>query len=184
MGTADLRIFADKMNSVFAVVSLLGCIEAALGAVLPLAGHHGLLGHGLLGHYVGHPSQLGGLRSVGPYGVAAGYNNAARQEFVNKVAEEAGASSGTASDDGVPGTGKNFGYSAHLLGHPGFVHHGLAHHGLAFGHAGLAHHGLFHHGGVAVGHKGVALGAHHGFAHGFGLSPFLGVHGVKYGEVK
>merc|ERR1719277_637046 len=166
------------MNSVFAVVSLLGCLEAAIGAVLPLAGHHGLLGHGLVGHHVGHPSLFGGLRSVG-VGVAAGYNNAARQEFVNKVAEEAGASSGTAGDDGVPGTGKNFGYSAHLLGHHGFVHHGLA-----FGHTGLAHHGLLHHGGVAVGHKVVALGPHHGLTHGFGLSPFLGVHGVKYGEFK
>ena len=45
-----------------------------------------------------------------PYGIAARYNNAERQEAVNEKAEYIGRSSGTAREDGVPGTGNDFGY--------------------------------------------------------------------------
>ena len=44
-----------------------------------------------------------------PYGVEAVYNNAARQQRVNHIAEHVGASSGTARYYGVPGTGRYFG---------------------------------------------------------------------------
>merc|ERR1711893_186001 len=43
-------------------------------------------------------------------GIAAPYNNAERQWAVNDKAEYVGASSGTARWDGVPGTGRHFGY--------------------------------------------------------------------------
>ena len=43
------------------------------------------------------------------YGIRAAYNNAARQERVNRIAERVGASSGTARYYGVPGTGRYFG---------------------------------------------------------------------------
>jgi hypothetical protein len=50
-----------------------------------------------------------GLRHV-PDGVASNYQNAARQLYVNHVAEKVGSGTGTARWEGVPGTGGNYGY--------------------------------------------------------------------------
>merc|ERR1712198_32388 len=43
-------------------------------------------------------------------GIATPYNNAERQKFVNARAEKYDAGTGTARKDGVPGTGRDFGY--------------------------------------------------------------------------
>ena len=48
-------------------------------------------------------------------GIAAPYRNDQRQIAVNHVAEQVGSGTGTAYHDGVPGTGRYFGY-----GHNGY----------------------------------------------------------------
>lgn len=72
--------------------------------------HHG--GYNDYQHHGGYNGYQQGLRKV-HNGLAAPYNNAARQAGVNYVAEKVGASSGTARYYGVPGTGRNFGYSGY-----------------------------------------------------------------------
>ena len=80
-----------------------------------------------------------GLRR-GHRGVYAPFNNKARQEAVNAKAEEEGAGTGTAEEDGVPGTGNNFGYKyePYYGGYHGYrapFHHGGYGYG-GFGYAG------------------------------------------------
>ena len=78
------------------------------------------------------------------YGNVAPYNNAARQERVNNIAEYVGASSGTYRKDGVPGTDR---------GVTGYGHHGQ-------GYGGNYGHGY-------NGHYGNGFGNRHGFGHGY-----------------
>merc|ERR1711893_153793 len=80
-----------------------------------------------------------GLRS-GYGGLKAPFNNAARQEAVDAKAEEAGAGTGTSEEEGVPGTGLEFGYKyepyygGYARGHG----HGGRFYGNGFGH-GFGH---------------------------------------------
>lgn len=48
-----------------------------------------------------------------PNGIAAVYRNDLRQVHVNNVAEHYGSGTGTARWNGVPGTGRHFGYGYH-----------------------------------------------------------------------
>ena len=52
-------------------------------------------------------------------GVSTPYNNAERQDAVNRKAEYIGRSSGTARWEGVPGTGNDFGYGYARRGYRG-----------------------------------------------------------------
>ena len=78
------------MNSIIAVVLAVSVVMAA--ASYP--GDDGYYGGGYNDNYHGGRYGYGFART--PYGLRAAYNNAARQETVNRIAEHVGASSGTA----------------------------------------------------------------------------------------
>ena len=99
------------MNSIIAVVLAVSVVMAA--ASYP--GDDGYYGYN--DGYHGGRYGYGFART--PYGLRAAYNNAARQETVNRIAEHVGASSGTARYYGVPGTGRYFG-RGHYDHHDGY----------------------------------------------------------------
>ena len=83
-------------------------------------------------------------------GIAAVYNNAERQQAVNHRAEYVGASSGTARWNGVPGTGRDFGYGYGGYGNDGYGNGG-------YGNGGYGNNGY--------GNDGYGYGRRNGYGH-------------------
>ena len=93
--TQAIVIIRSSDNHYYLIMKVLSLVVFACVAALALADGYGY-------------SRPGFKRTYN--GISARYNNAERQEAVNKKAEYIGRSSGTARWEGVPGTGNDFGY--------------------------------------------------------------------------